>query len=374
MAAASSSSGASKNATHKKALKDLIQLMIDIFNEWDLMYSTDSGKRINPLRGYILSYQKLLNPRSKKVDVSFDFEQDHAPLFRRFFEQNSKWLLNIADGGDLTLRDGSHQIWFGEAVPRIKKRNYRLPLSAMYKKAYQMWEAAESKKLGDPELDAKIESELRYVLAGEFRYQLLNVIHIALPDDHPHKDELEELVQELREEAGLDVDGGSGSSMSSLLGGLAKDALAIAKNAGIKGENGEELNEDSLSSIETLGATASRFVGSSKIIDGLTTAAKAIPEIMNSETATASEAYSKLFEKLKPTLDEATDDMMRPPEGVELTPESAAEAEELRKNFKGVINGVGKFMSQVKPSAIRDAVTTMTEAVEGEGEYSDEEE
>jgi len=362
----SSTSSAKKGGPcHKKHIENLVDLMKEIFDTHAEKQVLQT-RGVNPFIKFIKNYEKILD-KSK-------FE-DHTPYFIQMFKENRKQFLNILEvDGDNFIAHGNLQVWYGFSVPRFKKQNYRLPISAAYKKAAEMRDAIDDKLTGNAELDAKAISEAEYVMAVELQYYLLLIIKLSLGEKHADYEAISEIVEELSQEAGISR---TTSSMGAGFGNVINKVTTAMKAAGIKGPNGEEIDTESIPPPDTIGDMVGKLFDNRKLVDAMGGMFNNLPEKVNVDPNNAGEVMGTIFSGIAPVIKDAMIDITKPPPGVTVTPESQRQAEEMAENFQQGIKSMTEVMSKVDMSSFVSTVesaagVTGTSSNAGDEEGSDD--
>jgi hypothetical protein len=181
-----------------KSLQQLIRVMQSIV----VIYSSNNGgKGSDSILSYMKRYEKDLITSGKTT-----FKDHHAQMFVDMYHKYRQQFLDIVDENEFIGRE-KLRIWFGEEVPQVKKKNFRLPIGICYEKARKMYIEADSKITEeDDDRDADILMSPEYKMHFELLYFVLDNICNALecldfPQDLPS---LRKSLKHLRSETDID--------------------------------------------------------------------------------------------------------------------------------------------------------------------------
>jgi len=308
--------------------------MIEIYRKSDSKAVRVTSK-VNPFLKFMEDYLKIVE--AKKARFS-----DHGPLFVELFNKYRDNFLNLLDDehGDVFLCKGGLQIWYGFDIPRIKRKNLRLPISSVYTKAYEMRAVIDKKITGDdPDLDAELMAQVEYIFPVEFQYYLVKIIYEAIPKDDPDYKVLGQIVEELHEESGL-KESETGPRFKSLgrIANLVGNAVtsAVRKSGMIGPESPDTINT------EGMGEIIANTLESVNWDDSLGSAMSDPSSVRNPTTL-----MSKIAPALKDTLTTVMKATVKPPDGVQVSEESQRQAEEQIESMSKILDVTMDSVSKI---------------------------
>jgi hypothetical protein len=159
--------------------------------DWKMSQAIKSS-RVNPIVAFLNKYSKLL--------TITDFE-DHKPYYYNLYEKYRPLILNIGKNSSW-LKDNV-VLWYGEDIPKVRCKNYKIMLSVIYRNA-ELLRSAELNKL---ERDEVPDSD-SYYYADEIIYYLLKIFKRCIEGSTFKKDipELEGLIDDFAEDIGVEDD------------------------------------------------------------------------------------------------------------------------------------------------------------------------
>lgn len=342
MAASSTPSSRTKTLSPLDHIKKFIELMIEIYRASENKAVRVTTNKVNPFLRFMEDYLKIVENTKCRFD-------DHKELFLELFRKHRAGFLSLLDDddGDLFIVKGDLQVWYGFDVPRIKRKNLRLPISSVYAKAHEMRAVVEKKLTGnDPDLDAELMSQVEYIFPIEFQYYLTKIIHLAMADDDPDYRVLGQIVHELHEESGLkqSESGPRFKGMSRIVDAVGK---AIRKT-GLMGDNMPNENVDAEGVGEIIANTLDSVNWDESIGD-------AVAKSGGDAAKNPATLVSKIAPALKETLVTVMKAASKPPDGVEVSADSQRQADEQAESMIKVLDVALESVSKIDMGGIMGA-------------------
>lgn len=318
-----------------KTMEDIIMLMKDKIPP-DIVRKRNSG-RSGSSRVSVLDVYNTYLERYKAVLEITDFKV-HANLFLEAYEQNRSGFLKIMDD-DAFLLDSKKeiQIWYGKEDEKTKAKNCRLPFSLFYKYTSEMRSEISRKLTGSPEEDAEIQAKSEFTIGSELLYCFILVVREAAGPKHRDYKLWTPIIKDLAIEAHI----GTKNNDYRGLDKLVNSVMNAAGRAGYTDADGNPLDETNRPSISGIGGLVDKMLdGDSlgKMIGGMG------KNLNTGNPADIGSALQNVTETFLPRVAEILIDATKPPPGVNVTPESQQQAEEMAENLK---RGIDKMTETI---------------------------
>lgn len=340
-----------------KVIEDLLDVMIEIIE-------VSSSKKIVTSRG-THPFMKFIDKYNEIIKVS-SFDK-HAQLFSSLYTSNRDKFLNITEDDDF-LRTGSLQIWYGEELPNVKRKNIRIPISGCYNMAMSMKDNIDDQLTGDAEKDAKMMGTDEYLLGTEMLYYLMVSIRMSIKDAGD-RTKIDVIIKNLAKEAGLGES--HGKNIGKGLSGVVSKITNAVKSCGLTGPDGSQIDEPPSEKIGDMIETILDNKSFTQSLSGVLSDAN--KSIQSKKDISLSEMTAEIFGKMGPVLKESAAMMMTPPDGVNVTPESQRQAEAMASGFDQIIEQASAIdFSKIAQGLTSGAASSSTVDAESEDSDGDE--
>jgi hypothetical protein len=191
-------------------------------------------------------------------------------------------------------------------------------------------------------------SATEYLVMAELQYHLMHIIKLSIGSKHGDYEAVSEIVNELRDEAGIS------RNDASIRAGF--ESMAGSITSALKGKFGDQNGEDIEKGIpppRVIGDMVGKLFDNQKLLDKIGDSMSNLNEtITNTDPSNAGAAMSNIFAQIGPVLGEAMIDFTKPPPGVVVTPESQRQSEEQAANFQESIKCMSESIQKLDLSAM----------------------
>lgn len=316
---------------------DLINVLIDTLTA---SLGEKRVNRRNALLVFVQNYDKLI----KEGDSVFE---DHSTYFLNVYKEHRDGIL---DEGFDWIENNGIIIWFGENIPKVKKANIKLPISAVFNKAVQLREQFENQLRKKKRNDKTDENEDYQFYPDEILYYLMRIFRRAIEgtkysDDIP---DIDEIIKELHQAAAIDSKEPA-SDRPKQRDRIIEAVTNAVKKAGPKDENGNSLIEgvDNVDTNQVTDLLVNLF-NNKDVTDRVSTAVTNVSKGKDSQANTG-EVLSEVFKEITPVIINNMSTMMPVPPGVTdtRTPEQLQkDNDKVKKTLGTIATAVGELTSE----------------------------